>query len=226
MKTGVIAAVLLVWATGLSAQDDTPTVSVVGQGQVAAAPDMAVISLGVTHTDASAKAAMDRVSVDARALLAELEALGVAPRDVQTSQLSVSPIWDNGNGTQPRRITGFVARNALTLRVRDLAGLGAVMDAALEAGSNDFNGLRFGLQDSDTAQGAARAAAVRDAITRATQLAEAAGLSLGPIQTMTEQSFGGRPEMLAADMRSSGMPVAAGELTVSASVSVTFALTP
>ena len=225
MKSVVMcAALVLALATASLAQEAPRTLSVVGEGQAEAAPDMAVISLGVTHTDASAKAAMDRVSADASALLTTLSGMGVEPRDVQTDQLSISPLWNNDDGA--RDITGFVARNSVSVRVRNIAGLGAVLDAALTAGSNDFNGLRFQLQDSAEAEAEARAAAVRDAIARATQLAEAAGVTLGPIQTITEQGDSGmRPEMFAT-ARASDMPIAPGELSLSARVAVTFDLIP
>ena len=225
MKSVVMcAAFVMALATASLAQEAPRTLSVVGEGQAEAAPDMAVISLGVTHTDASAKAAMDRVSADASALLTTLSGMGVEPRDVQTDQLSISPLWNNDDGA--RDITGFVARNSVSVRVRNIAGLGAVLDAALTAGSNDFNGLRFQLQDSAEAEAEARAAAVRDAIARATQLAEAAGVTLGPIQTITEQGDSGmRPEMFAT-ARASDMPIAPGELSLSARVAVTFDLIP
>ncbi|WP_415402412.1 SIMPL domain-containing protein [Tateyamaria sp. SN3-11] len=225
MKSVVMCvAIVMAFATASLAQEAPRTLAVVGEGSAEAAPDMAVISLGVTHTDASAKAAMDRVSADASALLSTLSGMGVEPRDVQTDQLSISPLWNNDEGA--RDITGFVARNSLSVRVRNIGALGAVLDAALSAGSNDFNGLRFQLQDSTDAKAEARAAAVADAIARATQLAEAAGVTLGPIQTITEQGDSGmRPEMFAA-ARASDMPVAPGELSLSARVSVTFDLIP
>lgn len=205
------------------AQAPSRLVSVVGQGQVASTPDMAVMSLGVTHEAKTARAAMDMVNADAVALLEALAALDVAPRDVQTDQLSVSPLWDQGDGA--RRITGYVARNAVSVRVRDLARLGAVMDAALSAGSNDFNGLRFSMQDPAPIEAQARAVAVKDAMARAAQLAEAAGVTLGPVVTLSEQGGHSQPRMMAA-ARSEDMAIATGEVTISASVSMTFDLIP
>lgn len=197
--------------------------SVVGSGQVAAEPDMAVISLGVAHQAETARVAMDMVNAEASALLAALAALDIAPRDVQTEQLSVSPLWDNSN--QTRSIDGYVARNTVSVRVRDLPRLGAVMDAALSAGSNDFDGLRFTVQDPAQLEAQARKAAVEDAMARAADLAEAAGVTLGPVVTLTEQGGRGQPMMMAA-ARSEDMAIATGEVTISASVSMTFDLIP
>jgi len=224
MRTWMMAGiVMLAMTTAGLAADETGSVSVVGEGQSAGAPDMAVVSLGVTHSDASAKAAMDRVSADARALLDVLDGFGVAPRDVQTQQVGVQPLWNNDHGH--RHIAGYVARNGLSVRVRDLSQLGAVLDAALNVGSNDFGGVQFLLADPAKALAEARADAVRDARMRATQMAEAAGVTLGPIVTMSEQGGGGRPEMFAA-ARSSDVPVASGEVAVTARVAITFALMP
>jgi uncharacterized protein YggE len=209
------------------AQAPLRVLSVTGEGQVASVPDMAVISLGVTHEARSARAAMDQVNADAGALLDALAALDVAPRDVQTDQLSVSPLWSNGdiNRGGVQRITGFVARTAVSVRVRDLARLGAVVDAALAAGANDFNGVRFALQDPSPFEAQARAAAVRDAMARAAQLAAAAGVTLGPVLTLSEQGGFGPPQMMAA-ARSEDMAIATGEVSVSAVVSMTFDLIP
>lgn len=224
MRWMMLSAVLVL---GLVTQGaaDTPTrvVSVVGVGQVAAEPDMAVISLGVTHQAKTARAAMDMVNAGAAALLEALAALDVAPRDVQTDQFSVSPIWDSNN--QTRSIIGYEARNSVSVRVRDLPRLGVVMDAALSAGSNDFNGLRFTMQDPAPLEAQARQAAVKDALARATELAEAAGVTLGPVLTLTEQNGRGQPMMMAA-ARSEDMAIATGEVAISASVSMTFDLIP
>ena len=224
MKSLILGVILALTATIAGADEPSSrTISVVGEGLVAVEPDMAVISLGVTHTDVSAKVAMDRVSEDARALLGQLTALGVDARDVQTDRLSVQPLWDHNDGA--RRVTGYVAQNAVSVRVRDLAALSAILDAALRAGSNDFNGLQFTLQDNSEQLAMARAAAVRDAMARARQLADAAEITLGAIRTMTEQGGAARPEMFAA-ARSGDVPIAAGELTVSARVAITFDIQP
>jgi hypothetical protein len=224
MRVVLLSAALLLGFVVQGKADVPPRIlSVIGQGQVAAEPDMAVISLGVTHEARTARAAMDMVNADAVALLAALAELDVAARDVQTDQLSVSPLWDNGTGK--RRINGYVARNAVSVRVRDLDRLGVVMDAALSAGSNDFNGLRFTLQNPAPFEAEARAAAVKDALARAAGLAEAAGVALGPIVTLTEQGGFAQPQMMAA-MRSDEMAIETGEVGISASVSVTFELIP
>ncbi|MEL7132195.1 MAG: SIMPL domain-containing protein [Pseudomonadota bacterium] len=226
MKVTVLGVLLWIVLTGGAlAQEGAAMVSVTGEGQVAVAPDMAVISLGVVHVDQTAGAAMDKVSADVGALMSVLAAQGIAARDIQTSQVSVTPVRDN-RADGGRRITGFEARNAVTVRVRDLGGLGGVLDQVLEAGTNTLGGLRFQLQDTGAAQAEARAAAVRDAVAKAEQLSAAAGVTLGPVLAISEGGVGPQPEMFAAAARSVDVPIAAGELIVSVRVSMRFALAP
>ncbi|KIC48367.1 SIMPL domain-containing protein [Tateyamaria sp. ANG-S1] len=206
-------------------QGEMPVLSVTGEGQVAVAPDMAVISLGVVHVDETAGAAMAQVSEDATALINALLERGVAVRDIQTAQLSVGPVWSAYDSNE-RTITGFEARNTVRVRVRDLDGLGEILDEVLAVGANTFNGLSFELQDSSTVEAEARAAAVRDAMQKAAELSGAADLTLGPVLSLSEGVEGPRPEMFAAAARSADVPIAAGELLVTARVSMQFALEP
>ncbi|WP_299200930.1 SIMPL domain-containing protein [uncultured Tateyamaria sp.] len=222
--TLVSAAIWMMVAGAVAAQDDGPVLSVSGEGRVAVAPDMAMISLGVVHVDKTAGDAMAKVSADATALIAVLSEQGIEARDIQTSQLNVNPVWSGFDSTD-RQITGFEARNAVTVRVRDLDGLGGVLDQVLEVGANTFNGLQFQLQDPSAAEAEARAAAVRDAMEKAAQLSEAAGVTLGPVLSLSEGGQTARPEMFAA-ARSADVPIAAGELAVTARVSMSFSLEP
>ncbi|MEO1733453.1 MAG: SIMPL domain-containing protein, partial [Pseudomonadota bacterium] len=126
-----------------------------------------------------------------------------------------------------RRITGFQASNTLIVRIRDLGGLGAMMDAVLQDGANDFRGLSFGMADPGPHVDAARSDAVADAMRKAQLMAAAAGLRLGPVLSISEGGSGQpRPMMMemAAARASDAMPVAPGEVSLSATVSMVFAL--
>lgn len=222
------AAVICALAGGAAwAEDTARRITVSGEGQVEAAPDMATITLGVTNEAREAKAAMEATSDAVARVLERLSSLGIAPRDLQTRELSLSPVWsDRGAaGEERRRITGFVASNTVLVRVRDLTALGGILDAVISDGANDFNGLRFGIQEPDPLMDAARRRAVADAMAQAELLAEAAGVELGPVMSISAHG-GGRPAPMAEAMRSSaaGVPVAAGEVTVSANVSMVFAI--
>ena len=223
-----ILAMALIWlglVTGAWAQEDR-LISTSGTGAVEAAPDMATITLGVTQEARLATEAMDAASAAARAVLTRVEQAGIAPRDVQTSDVSLQPVWSRdsvSNNTTPR-VTGYVARNTLSIRVRDLDTLGAILDAVVQEGANTFNGLRFSLQNPEPVIAEARAAAVKDAMARAEQLAAAAGVTLGAVRSISESGGRFRPEMMemAAARVAADVPIAAGELSMTAQVSMVF----
>ncbi|WP_339819341.1 SIMPL domain-containing protein [Sulfitobacter dubius] len=225
--------VALAWMAGagmVSAQQGPEEgIIVTGQGSIAAAPDMATITLGVTEEATTAKAAMDKVTEAVAAILTQLDAQGVAARDRQTSRFYLRPVHDRRpvEDGQPPRITGYQAGNSVTVKVRDLDRLGAMMDAVIDDGANDFNGLDFGLQDPKDALAEARKAAVADASERARQLAEAAGVKLGTLIRLTENSQS-QPKMFEAARMGMAMDsaIAEGEVEVQAEVSMTFAIAP
>ena len=229
MQRMIFMAFLLALSLGTPGWAETVprVITVTGEGQVDAVPDLAVISLGVTHEAKEAKAAMDVTSKDVAAILERLAALGIEPRDLQTSRFLLNPVWDNrndSNGQRPR-ITGFSASNTVTVRIRDLAALGPILDEVISEGANHFNGLQFSLQDPKPLKDEARSLAVTDAMERAALFAKAAGVTLGPVQSISENGGGGRPVMMEmAAMRDGGAPIAAGEVTVSASVSMVFSI--
>ncbi|MBV0911612.1 SIMPL domain-containing protein [Anianabacter salinae] len=205
-------------------------ITVTGEGRVQSVPDMAQISLGVVTEAEGASEAMAQTSERADAIIAALTETGIAERDMQTSDLSLNPIWAEDR-TRPemfaREIVGFSASTNLRVRVRNLDTLGTVMDAVLQVGANNFQGLSFGLADPEPVLDEARKAAVADARRKAELLAEAAGVSLGAITSIREGSQGdNRPMMMeAAMMRDSG-PVARGEVETSAQVTLVWAIAP
>lgn len=223
----VLTIVLLCFGivSAAAASEEPAVIRVTGQGEVAAAPDMATITLGVVSNAATAAQAMAETSDKTAAILAALADSGIAKADIQTSDLSLSPVWSNRNydGGTPR-IEGFTARNMVRLRVRDLGTLGSLLDQVLQVGGNSFQGLAFGLQDPQPQQDAALADAVKDAARKAALIAEAAGVPLGPIVSISEA--GGRPPqpVMMMEARAASVPVAEGEVSLTATVSVEFAI--
>jgi hypothetical protein len=203
-------------------------ITVTGVGEVSRAPDMASLSLGAAFEAESAAEAMAEVSDAVAATLAVLEAAGVPARDVQTQRLTLSPIYPDRSTSTPRGAgaEAFRAESGLAVVIRDLETLGPVLDAVLGSGANVFGGLSFGLQDPRPAEDKARVAAVADAMRKAELLAKAAGQSLGPVQLIREQEhYGGPMPMAEMSMaRDAGVPVAQGELTVRASVTMEWEL--
>ena len=201
------------------------TISVTGTGSVEAAPDMATLMIGVTTQAETAAEALAANTEATNAVIARLTASGVAARDMQTSNLSINPNWtgyDSASVTGPV-ISGYVATNMLTIRVRQLDGLGAVLDAAVADGANTLNGLSFGLADPEPALNEARKEAVADARARAELLATAAGVKLGGILSISEtQAYSEPVPMFRADASAAPVPVAGGELGLSANVTILY----
>lgn len=227
------AALLVVLGLSLPAQvaraaDDPGLLNVTGTAQIPAIPDMATIRIGVVTEDRRADRALDGNASQMSAVLAKLQGFDVAPRDLQTSDLSLSPVYEPGQDYrgQSRRIVAFRASNILTVRVRDLERLGEILDASVGDGANSFGGLSFGVQAPGPLETAAREAAMKDALARAETLATAAGVGLGPIRSITEQGGFRGPQMMRAEMAmaDAAVPVAAGEVSMSATVSLVIEL--
>ena len=220
-----LAAALLLPAAALAEANGTLTVT--GAATVTAVPDQATLSLGVTTTGATAAEAMAANNDAASAVIARLIAAKVADRDMQTTGLSLNPNWVmNASGTA-QDIQGYIASSSLTVRIADLDMAGPVLDAAIADGANTLNGLSFGLADPRPVEDEARKAAVADALARAQVLALAAGETLGPIVSITEGGGGQQPmPMLYKAAADSGVPLAAGEVGVSAEVTIVWQLKP
>lgn len=230
----VAAAALFLALPGAVSGQEPPatiaTVTVTGEGRVQAPPDMATISLGVTTEADSASAAMADNSDAVAAVLARLSEAGVEERDIQTSGLSLGPRYAyRDSGGEAPEITGYTASNIVTVRVRALASLGAVLDRVVSGGANTINGLAFGLADDRAPLDQARQAAVADAARKAALYAEAAGVVLGPIRSIREGGEGMPPQpMMAAEAsfaRGDDVPVQGGELDIRAQVTIVYAVT-
>lgn len=223
----LVVAAALAAVPALAQDDPERRLSVSGEGRVEAAPDMATVQLGVTTEAPGAREAIDTNSRAMSGVLRRLGELGIAERDLQTSNFTVQPRWTREDGGTPPKLSGFVARNMLTVRVRDLSALGEVLDAVARDGANSYEGLSFGLLDPVPVEDAARRAAVADARRKAELYAEAAGVGLGELLTLSESGGSGGPMPIARAemaMAADSVPVAPGELTVSARVSLVYAL--
>ncbi|MEM1077555.1 MAG: SIMPL domain-containing protein [Pseudomonadota bacterium] len=225
----MLAALALSLPSGPARAAEEPgLLNVTGEAQIPAIPDMATIRIGVVTEDRQADRALAQNATQMAAVLDKLQGFDVAPRDLQTSDLSLNPIFEPGQDYrgQSRRIVAFRASNSLTVRVRDLERLGEILDASVGDGANVFGGLSFGVQAPGPLETAAREAAMKDALARAKTLANAAGVSLGPIRSITEQGGFRGPQMMRAEMAmaDAGVPVAVGEVSMSSSVSLVIEL--
>ncbi|AVO39577.1 DUF541 domain-containing protein [Pukyongiella litopenaei] len=231
MRVAMLTAVLAVPALPSVADDaaagrEPGRISVTGEGLVAAEPDMATITLGVTNEHREAQKAMAATSEAVQRILDRMAAMGIEPRDMQTRNLSLLPRWSDRSSGGRSQITGFEASNMVMVRVRDLSALGGILDAVITDGANNFDGLQFSVQDPAPLVSEARKQAVADAMARAGELAEAAGVELGPLIEMSEHGVA-RPRGMAMEMaaaRADSVPVAAGEVSLQANVSMVFAI--
>jgi len=226
----LLAATVAVAPAAPSFADPTPTRLVVtAQGRADVRPDIATISVGVRTEGATAAAALAQNNTLLAAVLDRLRASGIAERDLQTSGLALGPLFEYNNTTGTRKPAGYEANNGLTVRVRDLAKLGTILDLVVADGANTFNGLTFGLAEPTPAEDAALASAVREARRKADLIATAAGLSVGRIVDITEAGYSPpTPRMLARSdvVMEAAVPIAEGEVSYAASVTITYELAP
>ncbi|MFP7571565.1 SIMPL domain-containing protein [Marivita sp. S2033] len=223
--TTYLAAIAVVLGVSSAWADESGRITVSGEGSVFAVPDMAVITMGASAEADTAKAAMDETSAITSAILDQLAELEVAPRDIQTSDLTLNPVWTNRSNNDERpRIDGYQASNRVTVRIRDLEKLGQVLDAVLGDGATDLGGLQFSLSEPEPLMNEARIKAVADARARAELFAKAAGVTLGDLIDLSETGRGSpRPEMLGmARASDSGVPVAQGETELRAGVTLVY----
>jgi uncharacterized protein YggE len=197
---------------------------------------MALITLGVVSEAATAREALAGNTESLNRILGTLKEDGLESRDLQTSGFSVDPVY-----SQPPRdydpakpftpeIVGYRVSNNLTIRIRDLARVGALLDKVVGLGANSISGPSFTLADPEPLQDEARRAAMADAIRKGTLYAQAAEVTPGPIVRIVEQGYMAPPQPLAAgammrmEAADSAVPIEGGELTIEAQVTVSWSL--
>lgn len=209
-----------------------PVIVVSGQGDASVAPDLAIVNLSVAETAKTAREALDINNSAMTAVTKSLKDQGIADRDMQTSGLSIQPQYSypqNEDGSPKLPIlNGYTVTNGLTVRVRDLAKLGVILDQSVTAGVNQGGDIRFTNDDPEKALENARTEAVKNATAKAKTLADAAGVKLGRVVEISESAGGADPQpmmqMRMAKEAADAVPIAAGENTYVVNVSVTFAI--
>ena len=220
-STFFLSLALLALATSAWAADPR-SISMTGHGEIRAVPDMAQISAGVTSNAATAAQALAANSSRMKSVFAALEKLGVPEKNIQTTGFFVSPQYTNGDNNNARRLTGYQVSNEVSVRLDDVGKLGTALDALVTAGANQMNGISFSIRNPAPLLEKARADAIADARTRAETYAKAAGVSLGPILSINEGATETPRPMyrMAVTVAAAPVPVAAGEQSVTADVSV------
>ena len=203
-------------------------VEVSGEGSAGAAPDFARVTLGVTSAGKNAGEAMAANAKAANALVSLIKAEGVAPADIQSSELSISPMFSQpspGQQTEPT-ITGYSVSNNVSVTLRDIPRLGALLDKAVSAGANSIYGIGFGHNDSSALLDKARPLAVADARRKAEIYAAAGGGRIGRLMVLTEEGGGRQPPMAfsRAYAAAAPTPIEAGEDKLSVTINARFEL--
>jgi uncharacterized protein YggE len=238
LRAGVLSLALAACgATGALAQTQpaaadqfhATTASLSAWGETRIAPDMASIHLGVVSEAKTAAEALSANSARMNQVLAALKAAGIPAKDIQTSGLNLNPQQVYVQN-EPPRVTGYQASEQVTVQVRSLPRLGAAVDATVNAGANQVNGISFSLADPTAAENVAREQAVRALQAKADLYARATGYRVLRLVSLSEG--GGvesprppMPLMASAQARMQNVPVAPGELTVRVEVSGLYELT-
>ncbi len=210
-------------------------ITVVGEGKTSGKPDVAHITVGIETQAALLQPAVDENKTKMNALLDTLKAQGIAEKDIRTSNYSVytervAPSTGvPTKGSEPLSTDQMIyhVSNQVDVTVRDVNQLGDVLDKAVAAGANNIYGVNFNVEDTAKLEADARAKAVADAQARAQDLAKLNGVQLGDVISVSEVVGGGGVPMLrsaAVGMGGGGTPVQPGELDISVSLQVTYAI--
>ncbi|MGC3980376.1 MAG: SIMPL domain-containing protein [Steroidobacteraceae bacterium] len=214
-----------------SIQPET-TLSITANGDVTRQPDIAYITAGVQN---EAKTAKEAVAANARnmaGVMKALKAAGIADKDIQTSNFSLNPRYDyvKDNDNSGRQVlAGYTVSNQVTAKITKLDTVGATLDALVTSGGNTVNDIRFALDNDAPARDEARTKAMQAAVQRANLYATAAGYKVARIVSINEtfQSYEPQPKAFmvrAMAAEAAPTPIASGELTFSANVTVLFEL--
>ncbi len=229
-----LAAAAALWAAPASAEPPSPpSISVSGEGMVSAAPDLALVTSGVVTRAQTAGAALKANAGAMTKVLAAIRQAGIEDRDVGTSGLSVQPVYDQPDSSdRAPKLTGYEVRNLVSIRSRAVDRFGDLVDAMVQAGSNQIESLSFDVSDRDAKLDEARKRAVADARRKAELYAAASGTRLGAVLSLEEQSDGYegpvRPFAARAKMMDAApaTPIARGEQELRTRVVVRWSLQP
>jgi hypothetical protein len=216
--------------TSRASSDDTATprtIDVVGTGQVRGVPDVLSLTLGVSTRDKSAGAALTHNSELTAKLIDVLKEAGVDEKDIQTANLSISPVFDDDG----ENVIAYGVSNTVDVEIHDLSKAGQIVDAAADVAGDEIvvSSLGFSFDDNSDLVAQARAEAVKRAKAQAEQLAKAAGVELGDILTMSESTSNDGPVMEAAPKAAasdsgSATPIQPGSEALAVQVNMSFAI--
>jgi len=232
-----IAGLLLLALLGAACEGDKVAVatqqaqslgiSVSGEGKVSGAPDIAVLTLGVSALAPSVKDARDQAATAMKGIVDSIKGNGVDGKDIQSTQFSIQPEYDYRGDTQELR--GYRVTNIVTAKVRNIDNTSKIIDDAVAAGGDltQVQGIDFTIDDPSKLQDEARGEAVKDAQTKAERLADLAGVKLGKPISISESGVASpmpSREALLGGAASDVSPIEPGEMEVTLDVQVLYAI--
>jgi uncharacterized protein YggE len=200
---------------------------VTGEGEAAAAPDIALLSLTVMREASTANEALEANSSAMQDVIAAVKAFGIEDRDIQTAGIQINPRYaysTGSDGAQQGKLVGYQVLNTLSLRIRDVGKTGEILDKAVSLGVNQGGNVQFTNEDPSDTLDEARRKAVADAISKARVLSEAAGIKLGRVIEISDSMpFQPPIPMVAKSFAAErAVPIEAGENSYRVQLSVTF----
>jgi uncharacterized protein YggE len=226
LRVAVLLAGGLLAAPALAQVAPVATISVSGEAQISAPPDLAQIDAGVSTEAKTAREASETNNAAMGRVLLALKGAGIDEKDFQTSRLSLQPQYAP-NRAGPNAVVGYRAANRVTIKLRDVTKVAATIDILVGAGANELGGINFMVSSASKLLDDAREQAIADARRKAEIYAKAAGVTLAsPVSISEEGAPGPAPfRKMAAGMAASA-PVAQGEETLHVTVNVSWAIKP
>ena len=203
------------------------TLSLTASGAIKTTPDKVDISTGVTSEAKTAREALDQ-NIEAMTKVVEaLKAEGIDPKDIQTTNFSVNPVYDQRPYDKPAPpvVVGYRVTNQVRISLHDTKKLGAILDKVVTLGSNQIDSIEFGVEEPEALKDEARKLALKNVTDNAKLYAEAAGVGLGPILSISEEESSYQPRFAAGAARmemAKDVPIEAGTATVEVRVRVTW----
>lgn len=232
MKRLALALSLTVIAASSAFAQVTPQVATItaeGTGTVHAAPDVVIIDIGVTTRGATPAEALTGNNADMQRVIDAIIAAGVPETDIATSNFSISPVYDDQQMTRGNTLPAIIAyevSNQVTIRIDGVETSGAILDRVVEAGANRINSIRFDIAEPQPLRDEALAAAITEARRQAELMANAAGVTLVRIVSITSYANAQPMYDRAVGFAASAVPIMGGEQAVTATATVTFEIAP
>jgi uncharacterized protein len=224
MKKSLLMVLLSFLVSMGLAQMDTTGITVTGTGTTYGEPDMAIVDLGVDSVDADIIVASNKTDEVVKKLLETFKQLGIDEKDVRTSYFNTFRETPYGTDGSPGEAVYHV-QNIMSITVRDITRVGQLVTDSIAAGANVVNNIQYTLSNSSELEGEARTLAMQNATSKAQELAELAGVDLGDIVMITDVSYAVPVPMPYAREAAAPASIAAGQLGVTATITVRFDIT-